>query len=686
MPSSRRPGALIIVLSLLAGVPRARADALREAKAAEQAGDAARAYAAYRVHATHEVPAGSDAMRALLPVLDRAAAAWIGALLDEARGRIDRGDARGALAVVWGLHRMVDAEIPGHDLRAVIATRQRDLEAVARTAIAAALASATPDVDGLISLAALAPFAPTVPPLRARLDELRATLTATHREPARRADHVGRLHGEVIAYLEGKVPDGRRSGVTVSPRAEGDASCAPFVAALTTPERAAALRAQLVVRSAAPCQLETTQTSRTEPYEYTVSERYETQECHTAPVTVTEGRCLSANNQNCVLRATGTTSGGERTCKPVTRTRQRVVTDTREVTRVTWTIRWRGELTMSAGGAEVRRPFDVTASFVDEGHRSSRDRKEARLDRAKLDRDLASRIAEVVAGPSGELHAGWIAAARLRFTSGEPAEAKPRAAALLFFEDTPSPEIDAWLAQHTGVPRHVLAAIRAGEAIPVIDGEMPLLPQVAAGATCPECLAAPRARSGARATTVAVRPQRAEGWMGLRYTRVDEPMRVDDAKQLLSVAVAYDVVPLAGTGMFVGFDLELGGGGGFRYDTNLRAGWGISRGGAVAAATLGAGVGGLTGGRIPIALQVPVELLAGYRFGPRLALAASARSIFAFGADARADGSTATPLGDELELELTVLAGKKLALSGLYAERLKTSFVGVAIGIQLQDR
>lgn len=677
------------MLVTLAAAGGARADALREAQAAERTGDAARAYAAYRLHATHELPAGSDAMRALLPILDRAFGAWIDAVLSRARQQIAAADPEGALSLLWGVARIPEAilwvnAIPGHEVAPQLAARRRELNAIAAEAIDSLLAETTDDLEGFRRLAALAPLAPTVPRLRARLDELRATLGAPHRERARRPDHVGRLHQAVLDYLDGKAPDGRPSGVTISPRAEGDPSCAPFAASLARTGTRGALHAELVVRTTGPCQLATSQVRRTEPYEYTVSESYETQECTKAATVITRGRCLSANNQNCVLEATPTTSGGETTCRPVTRTRTRRVRDTREVTRTTWSIPWRGELTLTTDGGEARRPLDVTGTFADEGYRSARGDREARLDRRALERSLATQAAARVADASRELEATRVAAARARFAAGgAPGVIEPDAA-LLYFEDRRSAELETWLVNNADMPRAVLEAIRSGQVIAPLTPAPLVLPALSAGEPCPTCLAVdPLVRKQVALGRAA---PRAEGWIGVRYTRVGEPGRLAGAAQVYSVPVEYDVVPRTGTGMFAGFDLELGGGAGFRYDTNLRAGWGVSKGGGTIGATVGAGVGGLTGGRIPIALQVPVEVLVTYRFAAGFALAASARPSFTFGADARKGGSATTPLGDELELGLTILAGKKLALAGLYSERMGTSLVGVALGYQLQPR
>ncbi len=145
-------------------------------------------------------------------------------------------------------------------------------------------------------------------------------------------------------------------------------------------------------------------------------------------------------------------------------------------------------------------------------------------------------------------------------------------------------------------------------------------------------------------------------------------------------------------GFAAGMDLELGGGlsGGFYYEYRMLVGLGSALGKHVSFGVVtGLGVGGLTGGHIPIGFEVPVEAFGAVELGAHLRAGGWARSSWIFGSDARQDGADRAPFGDELSTGMSLLLGARdeyrtdrtgVALRGGYRELMGTHGYEVSLG------
>jgi hypothetical protein len=145
-------------------------------------------------------------------------------------------------------------------------------------------------------------------------------------------------------------------------------------------------------------------------------------------------------------------------------------------------------------------------------------------------------------------------------------------------------------------------------------------------------------------------------------------------------------------GFAAGMDLELGGGlsGGFFYEYRMLIGLGSALGKHVSFGLVtGLGLGGLTGGHIPIGFEIPVEAFGAVELGSHLRASGWARSSWIFGSDARQDGADTAPFGDELSTGMSLLLGSGdshrtdrmgVALRGGYRELMGTHGYEVSVG------
>ena len=113
-------------------------------------------------------------------------------------------------------------------------------------------------------------------------------------------------------------------------------------------------------------------------------------------------------------------------------------------------------------------------------------------------------------------------------------------------------------------------------------------------------------------------------------------------------------------GWATGADLMLGttGDGGFGYELNAYLlGVGIRSEHGAVSLIAGGGIGGITGEHIGFGWQLPVELNAAVPLSDEVRLRSYARAQWVIGDDARQNGSSAAPFGDELRAGVGVQVG-----------------------------
>lgn len=145
-------------------------------------------------------------------------------------------------------------------------------------------------------------------------------------------------------------------------------------------------------------------------------------------------------------------------------------------------------------------------------------------------------------------------------------------------------------------------------------------------------------------------------------------------------------------GFAAGMDLDLGGGfsGGFLYESRVLIGLSTAFGRHVSLGVVtGLGVGGLTGGHIPIGMEIPVEAFGAVELGSHLRASGWARSSWIVGSEARQDGSDGAPFGDELSTGMSLLLGwddenrsdrTGVAMRGGYRELMATHGYEFSVG------
>lgn len=140
-------------------------------------------------------------------------------------------------------------------------------------------------------------------------------------------------------------------------------------------------------------------------------------------------------------------------------------------------------------------------------------------------------------------------------------------------------------------------------------------------------------------------------------------------------------------GLAIAMNLEIGFGsrGGFGYQTNWHAGLTARSASAWLGATVGAGLSGLTGDRIPFAVQGGPQVIAGFA-GDSFAVIASAGPNWVSG-DRRQDGSDTAPFGDELQASVNIgLPQFGLGIGANYAELMGTRLFGLSLSMVQLDQ
>ena len=181
-----------------------------------------------------------------------------------------------------------------------------------------------------------------------------------------------------------------------------------------------------------------------------------------------------------------------------------------------------------------------------------------------------------------------------------------------------------------------------------------------------------------------------------RYARVLDPNRVNGFTNSGSFALRSRLVLGRSIGYAAGLDGEIGGSengavyGLTAHVLGVGARWGL---GNVVALHGGVGFDGVVGS-VPLAARFPIQVMLGWSLGP-IRLSAHAGAAFIAGADARRDGSSWLPLGDEFEAGLSVRLGRQRrywgstnagggpALGVLYREFMGTRSIGVSLSLDL---
>ncbi len=181
-----------------------------------------------------------------------------------------------------------------------------------------------------------------------------------------------------------------------------------------------------------------------------------------------------------------------------------------------------------------------------------------------------------------------------------------------------------------------------------------------------------------------------------RFARVLDPERVGGFADSGSFALRSRLLIGRTVGYVAGFDGEVGGSdNGPVYGLTLRfAGIGARWGRAnLVALDVGVGFDGVESS-VPLAGRFPVQLSLGWSLGP-VRLDAHAAVAWTIGADARRDGSSWLPFGDEFDAGLRVRLGRQRqywastsagggpALGILYREFMGTRSIGLALSIDL---
>ncbi len=155
-----------------------------------------------------------------------------------------------------------------------------------------------------------------------------------------------------------------------------------------------------------------------------------------------------------------------------------------------------------------------------------------------------------------------------------------------------------------------------------------------------------------------------DGEFGGFFGKFSEPERVGDTEYALGVATSLRALGESSpVGIFGGFDLSLGYGGGFLYGAQTLLGLGMPIGSRFAFGVgSGPGIDGITGGVVPFGVRFPIELytLLDASF---VQLSAFARSGWVLVADERDDGSSHAPFGDELSAGIRLGFGEQDAWS-----------------------
>ncbi len=150
-----------------------------------------------------------------------------------------------------------------------------------------------------------------------------------------------------------------------------------------------------------------------------------------------------------------------------------------------------------------------------------------------------------------------------------------------------------------------------------------------------------------------------DGEVGLRGAHAADSGRFGTSNTLAfttSMRVLGEAQPV---GVFGGFDLALGGGGGFLYGLQTVLGVGVPIGSRFAFAVgTGPGFDGITA-TVPIGVDLPIELYLTWDFSTFMAANAWVRDGWVFAADERKKGSQNAPFGDELSAGISLALGAR---------------------------
>lgn len=168
---------------------------------------------------------------------------------------------------------------------------------------------------------------------------------------------------------------------------------------------------------------------------------------------------------------------------------------------------------------------------------------------------------------------------------------------------------------------------------------------------------------------------------GASLVRIDDPGLTGGLEQYATVGASGRGV-IQSLHLALGLDAAIGGGsdGGFAYQGRIGVGAGHTFARTFAAGLMvGLGTRGVTGDRIPVAAEVPVELFVSGNVGPYNHFLAWGRHSFLFGASAREDGSDRALFGDELSVGLGLGVGQNRVAVGHWKGR------GVLLGLEYRE-
>lgn len=317
-----------------------------------------------------------------------------------------------------------------------------------------------------------------------------------------------------------------------------------------------------------------------------------------------------------------------------------------------WKVRWSGQLVLRHRLHERALPFEV-AEHGTEKARADAGRMPSSL---RPLRRLALGLAERIREDRNKLRDALVAELHARGNDARvrgDLEAADEADVLASRWDPTHPGPMQHLARRYGFVRENLFAIFNGTARPprwpadAVEQErwtaVARAPEVPA---CDGCLS--------HATKLAPEYLEAKGggllvW-GLSYLHATEPAITDlPGSAALSITGGQAPLGVLGHGWQMSGELGMGTSGGFLYDLNiLPIGLATNLGPLTVGIAAGGGLGGITGGRVPFAWQVPVEARLGLRLGAHAMLEASALNQWTFRSELREDGSQNALFGDEL--------------------------------------
>jgi hypothetical protein len=170
----------------------------------------------------------------------------------------------------------------------------------------------------------------------------------------------------------------------------------------------------------------------------------------------------------------------------------------------------------------------------------------------------------------------------------------------------------------------------------------------------------------------------ADGTLELRVAYAPEPGSVDEPPMFFGRASSFPMLGESSPiGLFGGFDLVLGGGGGFVYGAQSLLGLGLPIGNWLAiGASSGPGIDGVTGGVVPFGLDVPIELFVMLDPVSWMSAAIWVRDGWVLLSEERKHGSERALFGDELSGGVTLGFGE--GAGGGYSDDRVGPVVGIA--------